>query len=421
MTGLVTLTVAALALSGCAGSTKGEDSGAGSAGGALRSAPGFDADSGTFTVSAMQPLSGPLSPAGLALVKGMKIYYDQLNAKGGVDGKYKIKFSPENTQFNPQVAVPLYNRVKSDSVLFSGVLGTTIVKTLEPQITADDVTALVDSSSAIYTKSEHLLPWGTPTQINMVNLVAYAADKLDKKKATFCSVTSGDDLGAENRDGIKYAVDKLGVTFKADVRVQQGQTDFTSQVQQLQRGGCQVVLFGATTGHTPGVISASVQLGFDAQFLGQNNVYDPSFAKSPIAPYLQKHFLTTAIGVDWNSSAPGQKALREGITAHGKGTKPSSYTELGYAHAMLTEAILQKAVKNNDVSRAGILKASRSLGSFDYQGMLPTYLYGEPADRKPPLVTGIYRIDPKVPMGLAPVDTTYTSPLAKEYAQDKVS
>lgn len=420
LTGVATLTVAALALTGCAGSAKGGDSVAKATGGALQSAPGFDADSKTFTLSAMEPLSGPLSPVGLSLVKGMQIYFDQVNAKGGIAGKYKVKFSPEDSQFNPQVAVPLYNRVKGDSALLAGVMGTTIIKTLQQQITADNVTAVLDTSSATYTKSQTLLPWGTPTQINMTNLVSYAVDKLGKKKATFCSVTSGDDLGAENRDGIKYAVDRLGVTYKADVRVQQGQTDFTSQVQQLQRGDCQVVLFGATTGQTPGVISASVQLGFNAQFLGQNNVYDPSFAKSPIAPYLRKHFLTTVIGVDWNSSAPGQVALREGIAKYAKDTRPSSYTELGYAHAMLTTAILEKAVKNNDISRTGILKASWSIGSFDYQGLLPAYDYGQPAGRKPPLVTGIYKVDPKVPMGLAPVRKSYTSALAKEYAQDEI-
>lgn len=413
--GVATAVVAALALSACAGTTKSGDSAAATTGGELKSAPGFDAGSRTFTVAALEPLSGPLSPAGLALVAGMKIYFDQLNDKGGVAGKYKVKFNAEDTQYNPQVTVPLYSRVKGSTAMITGLLGTTIVKTLQPQIESDNMTAIVDSSSAVYVNSEHLLPWGTPTQINMINMVSYAADKLGKKNATFCSVTGRDDLGAENREAIKFAVDKLGVSYKTDAQVTQGATDFTAQVQQLKSHGCQVVLFGATTGQTPGVISAAVQLGFDAQFLGQNNVYDPSFAKSPIAPYLEKHFLTALIGVDWGSDVPGQVALRDGIAKFAKDTKPSAYTELGYAHAMLANAILEQAVNSGDVSRAGILKASQSVGSFDYQGLLPAYEYGAPADRKPPLGTGIYKIDPSVPMGLAPVETSYSSPLAAEY------
>jgi ABC-type branched-subunit amino acid transport system substrate-binding protein len=405
----------ALALAGCGGSSKAATSAGGSTGGVLKSAPGFDAGTGTFTVAALEPLSGPLSSAGLPIVGGMKVYFDQLKAKGGIAGKYQVTFDPEDTQFNPQVTVPLYNRLKGGTAMFAGILGTTIVKTLVPQMAADNVTSVVDSSSASDVHAQNQLSWGTPTQINMINLAAYAAGTLQKKNSTFCSVTTGDDLGADNRQGIQFAVQKLGLRFKTDAVVEQTETDFTPQVQKLKSSGCQVVMFGATAAQLPGVIAASVQLGFDAQFMGQNNIYVPAFAKSAIAPYLEKHLLTTIVGVDWNSGAPGQAALRAGIAQYDKSIAPSPYAELGYAHAMFVAAVLNQAVKDGDVSRAGILKASRSIGSFDYQGILPPYVYAAPADRKPSLSTGIYRIDPSVPMGLSPVVPAYQSALASQY------
>jgi ABC-type branched-subunit amino acid transport system substrate-binding protein len=403
----------ALALTACGGTTRGDAGGSG--GGDLGSAPGFDASTGTFTVTALEPLSGSISSAGLALANGMKVYFDDLNAKGGIAGKYKVNFEPEDTQFNPQVAVPLYNRTKTDTVMYAGILGTTIVKTLEPQLTADNIVSVIDSSSSDYIHSPNLLSWGTPTQINVINLMAYAVDELGQKSATFCSITSGDDLGAENREGVEFGVGKLGVKFGVNVTVNQGETNFVPQVQQLQSAGCQVVVLGATTAQVPGIVAAATQLNFTAQYLGQNNVYDPSFATSPIAAYLQQHLLTTLMGLGWESDAPGQVAFREAIAKTGVDVKPSPFAQLGYAHAMFVAAVLEKAVQSGDVSRDAIVRASRTLGDFDYQGMLPTFGYHAPADRKPALSTGIYKVDPAVPMGVTAVDPAYRSPVVDAY------
>jgi ABC-type branched-subunit amino acid transport system substrate-binding protein len=408
---LLATVVTALVASGCGAGS------AASSGGAKGATPGYDPSTKTFTVSAILPLSGALAPAGTAISAGEKIFFDALNAKGGVSGKYKVAYSAEDSQYNPQTTVPLYNRIKGDNVLISGLLGTAIINTLKPQFATDNMTVVADSSSGALLREPHVLPYGSSTQTNMINLAAYAAQKLGHQSDVFCSVTQADDLGKENRDGVQFAVQELGLKFGIDAAVQQADTNFTPQVQRLKNAGCQVVMLGATTGQVPGLVAAAVQLDYQAQWMGQSNVYDPSFATSPIASYLKDHLLTALIGVDWDNAAPGMVALRDAYDKYGKAAsaKQSSYTELGYAHGMLVEAILEKAVENDDFTRAGILNASQQVGDFDYGGMLPKFGYYTPDKRTAPFVTSIFKVDPGKPMGLAPEAVDYGVSAASKF------
>lgn len=58
-----------------------------------------------LVVGAIMPLSGPLSPVGLAWGRGYQLYYDQLNASGGlsIGGEtYTVKFVLEDGASNPE-------------------------------------------------------------------------------------------------------------------------------------------------------------------------------------------------------------------------------------------------------------------------------------------------------------------------------
>jgi ABC-type branched-subunit amino acid transport system substrate-binding protein len=400
--------------SGSAGSSSAGSSSGGSASASCPT-PGYDAATKTFTVAALEPLSGPIGVAGQAIVAGMRLYFQQLNAKGGIDGQYKVTFNPQDSQYNAQVAVPIFDRIQNSTAIFAGILGTPVVNALLPQIKADNIPTVVDSSSASLDHQTNLLPWGTSAQVNFINEASYAAKKLGYQKAKFCSINTPDASGADNQEGDEYAAHKLGLNLGVEVQPSPTTTDFTPYVQQLQKAGCKVVMFGLITAYLPGTMAAAEQLGYDPEWMGQNDTYTPQFAASPIAGYLEQHYLTALIGVPWESSAPGMVALRAAVKQFAPTTPPSSYTELGYAHAMFVAAVLQKAIAAKNETRAGIIQATQQLGNFSYGGILPTYGYTSASTRAAPAVTGIYKVDPKESMGLQPVDPHYSDPIAATY------
>jgi hypothetical protein len=77
--------------------------------------------------------------------------------------------------------------------------------------------------------------------------------------------------------------------------------------------------------------------------------------------------------------------------------------------------ILQRAVKNGDLSKKGILEASNKVGTLDFDGLTGNYKYGKSAsDRNPPRTTALFEVDPAQPVGLALLSTG-ASKAAKQY------
>jgi hypothetical protein len=78
------------------------------------------------------------------------------------------------------------------------------------------------------------------------------------------------------------------------------------------------------------------------------------------------------------------------------------------------DQILAQAVKNGDLSKAGIKKANNQVGTLEFEGLSGAYRYGKSAsDRNPPRDTTIARVVPGQPVGLQVVEAGYTSQAGK--------
>jgi hypothetical protein len=95
--------------------------------------------------------------------------------------------------------------------------------------------------------------------------------------------------------------------------------------------------------------------------------------------------------------------------------KPDQYFAFGYAQAWAQDQILEQAVKNGDLSKAGILKASNQIGTLKFDGLVGDYKYGKSAsNRNPPRASTIAKIAVGVPIGLQAIETNVASNAAKQ-------
>ena len=73
-------------------------------------------------------------------------------------------------------------------------------------------------------------------------------------------------------------------------------------------------------------------------------------------------------------------------------------------------------MKNGDLSHEGILKASNQVGTLKFDGLSGDYKYGKSAaDRNPPRITAVFKVDPTQPSGLALLAPPAASAAAKKY------
>jgi ABC-type branched-subunit amino acid transport system substrate-binding protein len=407
----ITLTVVG---TGCGG--RSDDSNASGGTGASASVkPGVGFDGTTITLGVLADQSGPAAALGTPIVNGLDTYMKALNDKGGVGGKYKVKLEIADMKYNPTTAITQYNQMKSKVAMFAHVLGTPIVDAMKQQLTGDGLLAQPSTQDAFWVKEPNLLPIGAPYQIQAINGLQYAVDKLDAKTKKVCALTKDDPYGQAGKQGYDYAVTKLSLNNAASATYKQTDTDYTAPLSQLKNAGCEIVHITGLPSEVGKIMGGAAQSQFAPMWLGASATWLNVLAASQVAPYMQKYFLFAAEGPNWgDTSVPGMKDQMDAITKFAPDTKPDGYFTFGYNEGRAVHQVLEEAVKNGDLSPKGVLDASHKIPTLTFGGVYGDYKYGSPADREPPRANTIFKIDPTKPNGTDAV-TKVESEAAKSF------
>jgi ABC-type branched-subunit amino acid transport system substrate-binding protein len=408
----------ALVLVGCGGAADEGESSDGAEPASLKNAPGFDGK--TIKLGVLTPLSGPVAVIGLPLTAGNQVYFDYVNSKGGIAGKYKVELVQEDTQYSPPKTVQQYNKVKSDVVAFTQVLGTAPTLAVLPQLRQDGMIAAPASLDALWVREENLLPVGGPYQIQAINALDYYVNQADGKGKNVCSFIQDDAYGEAGQAGVDFAAEKLGFKVADTQKFKVGDKDVTGQIQRLQRSKCDAVFLVATPTDAGTIWGTAAKLGFAPRWIGQSPSWIDELGASPLAEYLQQTTWITAEGTEWgDTEVEGMTAMVDRVKEFKPDQDPDYYFSFGYLQGQAMTALLEKAVELGDVSKEGLMKASEELGSVSFDGLSGDYEYGPAETRNPPRTTTIYEVDPDKPFGLGTLEYQYESDAAKEYEFQK--
>ena len=394
------------------------DKSSGGGDGKLATGPGFDGT--TIKLGVLEGVSGPIGdPIGKPLSAGGDAYWARVNAAGGVAGKYKVQLVKEDTAYNNEQTKAKYTKIKNDVVMFSQILGTPPTKTVLVDLKTDGIAAAPASLDAAWVKEPNLFPVGSTYQIQFVNGASWLINDEGFKGKPICMMAIESEYGQAGIEGLTYAAKELGFTIAATARFKgTPDEDYTAQIAQLQSARCAAVFLTALPSNTGRIIGAAAQKGLSPRWIGQSPTWVSALAASPqLSPLLQKSFYWTSEGTTWgDTTVKGMKELIEDVGKYAPTQKPDVYFVFGYAQAKGVHAVLEQAVENGDLSRAGILKAIEQV-KVDYGGLLGSYNYGKAADREPSRSTVIFKVNPAVPGALEKVKTV-ESDAAKSLASE---
>ncbi len=408
--GAASLTAAMLLLASCAVQTAPSSDTSASTGAAkeLASVPGFDLTDGIIHVGQMTALSGPLAPSSNEQVAGQQAYYDYINSKGGIGGKYKVQVVTADNQYNPQLAVQEYQRIKGDVVMLSGILGDASTEALLPILQQDDAVALPSTQSSRFTKQENLGMTFTSYQSNVWNALSYLFEqKQITKDSIVCSMIQADQSGQARQDALEYAAKQLGFTLGPKTEFAPTDAAFTAQVQTLKNANCDAVVFGGATNNVPNLVAAATQLDYSPIWEAEFFAIAQSFKDTDIAGYLKDHFVITGLAGDLDdTSIPGIKLLTDQLG----GTAPTMQNVYGFMQAITCATILEKAVELGDLSGDGLKAAMTALDKVSYMDLNGDMTYGSVDDRLQPDTSTIFSYDPTATGSLKALATKYVAP-----------
>jgi ABC-type branched-subunit amino acid transport system substrate-binding protein len=229
-----------------------------------------------------------------------------------------------------------------------------------------------------------------------------------------------DAYGEAGQAGVEFAAENLDFEVAETQRFRVGSQNVAGQISRLRRAQCDAVFLVATPTDAGTIWGTAAQGKFAPRWIAQSPAWIDELAQSELAPYLQQNVWVAAEGTEWgDTKVPGMAEMVKNVEELRPKQEPDYYFAFGYNQARAMTAVLEQAVKDGDLSREGIMKASEDVGTVSFDGLTGDYQYGPAEDRNPPRSSTIFEVDPEKPFGLGTLEYLYESDLAKEFEFQK--
>lgn len=381
-------------------------------------AEGFDGS--TIRVGVITAATGPAKAVGDLLTGGVRVYFDALNERGGIAGKYKVEPVVVDSALDATKGVQQYNATKGDVAMFAQVIGTGVMLAVLPQLKRDGIVGSPASVDAFWVREPNLLPIGAPYQVQTINGLSWYLTEGGGKDQTICSMVADNPYGQAGQAGVDFAAKELGFELGTAAKftgaTASSPLDPTAALAQLKAQNCEAVWLSSTGTDTATILGAAAAQQYAPKWIGNSAAWGGFLAKTPIADYLTENLLIVSEGPEWgDESSTGMKEMLAAVEQYAPDQTPELLYGFGYAQGMVAAAALEKAVENGDLSHDGVLEAVAELGTVSFSGLLGDYTYGPPSDRNPPRTNTIFAVDTSNPTGLKAIKADVSSEAATKY------
>ena len=387
-------------------------------------APGFDGE--TISLGVITPLSGLPGFLGNAITNGAQTYWDAKNAAGGVASKYKVELKKEdsskNGTYDKALSIKAYDKLSKEVVGFQSVLGSDVVLGLKDKQIEDSMLIAPATLSGSWVKNPLVLPITNPYQTQSINGVQYFVDNFKGASPKICTLALDDTFGDDGVKGVEFAVDKLKTVITSK-QLFTTNSPISSQVDTLIEKKCNAVVVVATAVDVGGIVGAFAQKDADITLIGLSPLWIPEAnlrMTGEARTYAEEHLWIVSAGTKWgDASTPGMAKMLDDIAVHKPDQVSNPFFLYGYSQAWAMDLVLEQAYKNGDLSSKGVLKALANVGTFDFEGLLPTYKFGaNTKSRVVPNANTIFKYVAKDPSKLTPVSDDsidFASKFSKDY------
>lgn len=394
------LALAVAVTAGC--SSKTEDSGTKSESGVKT---GAGISHGTIRLGVLTDLSGSFAPIGKEISQAEKVYWDDKNAHGGVCGKFPVEVDVRDSVYNVQNTVSLYSDMHKDVLAFANVLGSAHTLALKDQLTADDMLVVAHGQGVELLGLENVIETGASFDIEGANGMGYMLES--------GALKDGDTVGHIHLEGTYGDAVAAGVQKFADdhhlkvhsTQVAPTTTDLTPAITDLAGKHIDLLVFSGTPPQLASAVGAATAAGLDIPVLASTPTWTSGLLKTPAAEALKKNVTVVFPAAPFEVEAA--KAFRELYVKAYPQEDPSLQIILELSEMQALDAVLEKACADGDLTRAGVMKAKRSIGTVKTDGITPELDFSEPA--KPATAKEFVTKVADVPGGLQLVKADYVS------------
>lgn len=232
------------------------------------------AASGQIDIGMIADLTGAGALSGQHKVNGAKLAVDEINAKGGINGK-KINLIVEDDQGMNQVAVSAYQRLASNQnvIAIIGPITSTMTNALSPYVTRFKIPTMIGGTDpALTQKGNQWMFRFRPSDVYASDVMAnYSVKQMGAKKVAI--LYTNDAFGTTGNKLLKAALEKDGAKIASDQGFETGTKDFTSYIETIKHSGADTLETYTTSSQDDAQILRQIrQLGLKVKIIGSPSI-----------------------------------------------------------------------------------------------------------------------------------------------------
>jgi branched-chain amino acid transport system substrate-binding protein len=316
-----------------------------------------------IVIGTVTDLSGVTAVQGVNNSNAVRMVFDDVNAKGGVNGR-KIRYIVEDNQYQVPRTVQGINKLLNSDHIFLAMVngGTPMNDAIMPMMFAKGVPNFLPLTAArsMY-QPYNDLKWAQFASYydQMRAGTRYFVQQRHKKAV--CAMYQDTDFGRDVLAGVRDETAALGMKIVAETAHRPTDTEFSADVAKLKDANCDLIAMGSIVRDSVMILSTLKKIGWAVDTVGPVSSYDTAVATAP-----------GGIGEGFYAMAPTPYAYPDDPRPEVKafaaeyksrfGIDPNYLGETGYTAANLLVEALQRAGK--DLTVASFTKAMESIHDY---------------------------------------------------------
>ena len=308
-------------------------------------------------------LSGVAAVQGVNSANAIRLAFDEINAKGGINGR-KIRYIVEDTQYQVPRAVQAMNKLINSDKVFITVQdgGTPMNNATFPIAIEKGVMKLLPLSPArsMFEPFHPLKISQFSSYVDQMRAgVKYFVEKRGKK--TVCAMYQDTDFGRDVLAGTEIQLEAMGMKLAGSTAHKPTDTDFTASVSKLRDAKCDLVILGTIVRDSTLIISTARKMGWNVDMLGQLASYDTAVATAPGNVAEGFYSMTPSIYAYPDDPRPEVREIMKKYKDR-YGIDINYIGQTGYMAAELAIEAMNRA--GRDLNTANLVKAMESIKDF---------------------------------------------------------
>ncbi|MCX5827280.1 MAG: ABC transporter substrate-binding protein [Deltaproteobacteria bacterium] len=330
----------------------------------VSAAPGYDDKE--IRIAAWGPQTGPAAPWG-TVARGPGVLASIVNAEGGIYGR-KIKHFVRDDQYNPAQTKVVVKELVEKYGIFAFVCGTSgasglAVKDYLAQNKVIWVGPATSIKEYVFPVNPYIFTIMPLYEDEASVLTKYVVEKLKIKEIGV--LYQNDPYGKNGLDGVRQRLTKYKLKPAAEIPVEAGEKDLSSQILKFKNTGVKTVMMWVNPTTAVIALKTAATIGYKPQWVASDTLSDFALMHK-ISGGLWEGVITGAFTSPPDSDHPLIAKYRNAIKKFAPEERPGLFFLAGM---MFTEPLIDALKRTGkNLSTEGCLKALNSTKSFQGSG-----------------------------------------------------